>query len=536
MKKTIIIIFALFSSIASFAQVLEWHIPVEYSDVQYIGNDLFKVKKGNKSGIINKDGNVRVEVKYDSITPFVENRALAISGEFLKCIIDERGEVVKKFDERYVLGNFHYSEGLLAYGKEGEKGYYIFGYLDIDGENAIKPKFMWAAPFSNGKAAVQNNNKQKTFSIINKNGETAINDNRPLKFISTPYKGEVLTVVGTKGRGYKVQIERIANRKLEKTKELPSGKYDFGIGSDYKSITCCETSYNLDNAMRLVSSSKGEKFMTVSGYGPIHVEITNFSKKSSSGKLDILFNNKTLLRTQFRDAEFCNNKYVIVKSRNGKMGVMKLNEYGSVEIKQMPSSATFYGNHKAKGEIVLNLSELDPKTKVQIGITGLEKNGTETKYNEISGENIFSQEIAYFIPCTKFNSTVKLPVTVNIYINGMLYKSEKHELSGIHKEGYTISMHSDKKSDANGNAKISFNIHSRHNQSHTAEVIISGDANISKSLNGSGNTNIQVSATVPSEEIKTCTYTVTIKDKGCPTIVRNFSTTIKHFYYQENKN
>ena len=532
MKRTISVILAVFCTAASFAQILEWHAPEIYTDIQYIGNDLFKVKRNNKFGIINKDGNISVDVKYDSITPFVENRALAISNGLLKCIIDERGRVIKEFGESYMLGNFHYSEGLLVYGKDRGDGLCIFGYLDIDGENAIEPKFMWAAPFSNGKAAVQIYNKQKTFSIIDKYGKNAIIDNRQLKFISTPVKNEVLTVAGTKGRGYKVQMERIANGRLEKVGQLPSGLYDFGISNDYKSITCCETNYYLDDAMRLISSSAGEKFATAKVYSSPHITNTSFSKNMVSGKLNILFNNKTLLHTQFKDAEFCNDKYVIVRGRTDKAGIMKLNEFGDVKIGQMPSPATFYGNHKAKGELVLEMQELNPGTKVQIGIIGLEKNGVEIKYDEISGKNTFKQEFAYFIPSAKFNSKVRLPITVNIYINGMLYKSDKHELSGTHSEDYAISMQGDNESDENGNARISFNIHSKHSLSRTAVVNISGDASVTRQLNENGNTNIQVPVNVPESGIKTFTYTVTIKDKGCSTIVRNFSKTIKHYYHE----
>ena len=56
------------------AQSMEWLCrPGKFSDIQYMGYDLFKVKDNTgKWGIFSADGKQVLDVKYDSITSFVK--------------------------------------------------------------------------------------------------------------------------------------------------------------------------------------------------------------------------------------------------------------------------------------------------------------------------------------------------------------------------------------------------------------------------------------------------------------------------------
>ena len=59
---------------------MEWLCrPGKFEAIQYIGHDLFKVKnKNNKWGIISAGGKQILDTKCDSITPYLEGRALIL--------------------------------------------------------------------------------------------------------------------------------------------------------------------------------------------------------------------------------------------------------------------------------------------------------------------------------------------------------------------------------------------------------------------------------------------------------------------------
>ena len=212
MKKITTILLAILYVIPSFAQTMEWHIRDNYADIQYLGNGVFKVKNTNdKWGIINEYGEITVEMLYDSITPIVEDRALLLDIDGisnLKGIVNEKGKIIKSFNKNEILTDFQcFNEGMLAYGVPiGE--YYYFGYLDINGNTQIEPKYFWVSPFVDGKAVVQYASKNKNFSLISKTGAIEVNDNRNFKFMSTPVDGKLLIAVTT-SRGDEILLVKL---------------------------------------------------------------------------------------------------------------------------------------------------------------------------------------------------------------------------------------------------------------------------------------------------------------------------------------
>ena len=259
MKIITIALLTILYVIPSFSQTMEWHIKDNYVDVKYMGNNLFKVKSSNaKWGVINEYGETTVEIQYDSITSLVENRALLLdkTGQYLKGIINEKGEIIKSFYNGERLANFQYfNEGMLVYGVIAGK-YYLFGYMDINGNTRIEPQYFWAAPFNNGKAVIQY--KSKNYGLIDYFGGKVLNDNRKFKFMSTPVDNRLLIAVGS-NRGEKVILVNLTqNGKLDEIEELEGGT-TINNSSDYKLISCRNGNcYYFDNAMRLISSSTGK--------------------------------------------------------------------------------------------------------------------------------------------------------------------------------------------------------------------------------------------------------------------------------------
>lgn len=118
MKKILLCFLCSFCLIDLMAQSMEWLChPGKYSNIHYMGNDLFKVKNStNKWGIISADGKEILSIKYDSITSFVENRALILdkSGHRIIGILDQNGEKIRSFDNEHVFTTNYpfYKEGL----------------------------------------------------------------------------------------------------------------------------------------------------------------------------------------------------------------------------------------------------------------------------------------------------------------------------------------------------------------------------------------------------------------------------------------
>ncbi len=536
MKKIIIALLAILYVIPSFPQTMEWHIKDNYVDVKYMGNNLFKVKNSNgKWGVINEYGETTVEIQYDSITPLVENRALLldITGQYLKGIINEKGQIIKSFHNNEILANFQYfNEGMLAYGVVAGN-YYLFGYLDINGNTRIEPKYFWAAPFNNGKAVIQY--KSKNYGLIDKSGGIAINDNRKFKFMSTPVDNKLLIAVGS-NRGEKVTLVNLEpNGKLNEIEEL-EGSTIIRNRSDYKSISCQNGhSYFFDNAMRLISSSTGTTFNEPLVYKNTLSSSSDFKKMREQGSLKVLHSGNTLFQSSFRDISFCNNEYAIVTSQRNTMGVLKLNNNGNISIQNIPSQAEFHHNVAVKGNLAVNINGLLSSSQVQIGVIGLKENNQEEKFNVPAGySGIYNQAISYFIPATSVDSEVSIPIKVNLYIDGMLCKTETKELTGVHKRAFRVSdANAPEFSDPDGNATITFNVQSLESEpSSSAKVSVSGASNQTKRFNGEELLYFKVPVTIPVESSKTFSFTVTIKEDGCPSYTRTISRTIKHYDLQ----
>ena len=537
MKKITIALLAILYVIPSFSQTMEWHIKDNYVDVKYMGNNLFKVKNSKgKWGVINEYGDTTVAIQYDSITPIVENRALLLdaTGKFLSGIISEKGQIIKTFPNNEVFVSFPYfNEGMLAYSVYAG-GYDLFGYLDINGNTLIKPNYYWAAPFNDGKAVIQY--KSKNFGLIKKSGGTELNDNRKFKFMSTPVDNKLLIAVGS-NRGDEISLVTLGdNGKLNEIEKLEKETgYSVNI-TDYKTISYQNGhKYYFDNAMRLISSSTGKTFNEPLTYTTSLSSSPNFKKMREQGGWKVLHLGKTLFQSSFRDISFCGEEYAIVTSQRNTMGVLKLNNNGNISIQNVPAQAEFYHNDTVKGNIAVNISGLFSSSQVQIGVIGLKENNQEEKFNIPAGYNgIYNKEVSYFIPATSFNSEVNIPIKINLYIDEMLCKTETKTLTGVHKRAFRVSdANAPEFSDPDGNATITFNVQSLKSEpSSSAKVVVSGASNQTKRFNGGDLLYFKVPVTIPVESSKTFSFTVTIKEEGCPSYTRTISRTIKHYDLQ----
>ena len=356
MKRIAISLLALLYIIPSFSQTMEWHIKDKYADVCYMGNNLFKVKKPNgKWGIINGYGEISVEEKYDSITPFVENRALILdkTGIHIKGIVNTEGNIIKTFKNNERVGNYKsYNEGMLAYGIPNGQ-FYLFGYLDINGDNCINPQFYWASPFNDGKAVIQR--KTGYYSLINKKGDNQVNSNQNLIYMSSPVNNR-LFIATASSRGEKVVLAELEQSGKLKEVEVLEKSTKVTPSKDYKSVSCKNNGhiYYFDDAMRLISSSTGRKFNTPLAPNIDVPKSDDLKKMREHGGWKILHLGKTLTFCSFKDIKFCGDEYAIVTSQQNTMGVLKFNKNGNITIQNVPDMVELYHNAAVKENLAIN--------------------------------------------------------------------------------------------------------------------------------------------------------------------------------------
>ncbi|MEG0295263.1 MAG: WG repeat-containing protein [Clostridium sp.] len=144
----------------------KWDIEPKFKsayDFNGAGSAIVQVE--DKYGLINTKGEYIVIPIYDNINQFQEMRAVFVIRGIMG-VMNEKGNILtkRKYD---FIGD--YNEGKAVVGISSDNGDYKYGYIDLDGEEVISPKFISANNFNEGVALVKE--KGKPFSLIDANGK-----------------------------------------------------------------------------------------------------------------------------------------------------------------------------------------------------------------------------------------------------------------------------------------------------------------------------------------------------------------------------
>lgn len=136
------------------AESAKWTISPRYSNIIDFGKGLYKVKSGNKFGVLDKSGKEVVPITADSITNPSEGYSLILKGEDdklrLTAIMNAYG-VLTKVNESWYVDEFpFFSDGLLPVCTKKGK----YGFIDVNGKVCIDFAYGSVHPFCEGKAAV----------------------------------------------------------------------------------------------------------------------------------------------------------------------------------------------------------------------------------------------------------------------------------------------------------------------------------------------------------------------------------------------
>jgi hypothetical protein len=117
-----------------------------YDGAELFCEDLAAVRKDDKWGFIDREGNLAIDYQYDNIYGGFSDGLMAVEKEGMWRFIDTDGEWVFGMD----FENAHsFSEGLAAVLQNG-----VWGYIDLDGEMVIEGQYYEAGDFGEGMAAV----------------------------------------------------------------------------------------------------------------------------------------------------------------------------------------------------------------------------------------------------------------------------------------------------------------------------------------------------------------------------------------------
>ncbi len=149
-------------------------IPPAYASAESFSGGYAVVSSDNsKKGYIDTNGNYIIEEKYDIALSFTEGTAFVYPfhnapepSKRSAYIYPDGTLALQPLLKGYNYGSF--SEGLAAVYKQSD---FLYGYMNIDGNIVIEPRFLMALPFSEGVAAVK---ELGAFGFIDKSGEYVI--------------------------------------------------------------------------------------------------------------------------------------------------------------------------------------------------------------------------------------------------------------------------------------------------------------------------------------------------------------------------
>ena len=535
MKKIILIFLMLICTSHLMAQSMEWLCrPGIYSDIQYMGFDLFKVKDSmGKWGVVSAQGKEVLSVRCDSITHFVESRALVLdkSGQRIIGILDSNGSMVKSFEDEEIFTTSYpyYKEGLLGYKEKNG----LCGYMGVTGNVSIRPRFYLAAPFQNGIATVQYADGDGYYGLINKSGGSAIISDTKYRFLSSLVDGQLLAVTSSSRGGDLLRIMKLDVNRLKAIKTLEK-KMFVELSDDFTYLVSQNGHhYFIDSQWRITGANYSFKlpYQVVDKQTFITESAELLSKQDTKKGVQITYMGKPILEHSFDRVETYEKKYAIVSAKDKSIGILKLNPSAGIEVSE-PTQVFVFNHNPLPSVLTKNLDEIEPEQYIEVAVDIKDVNPKQLKcyinedgylrYAPLKQQNNGDWKIhlPYFQPDTKFDNIVSNNIDIAITYDGLEWMHRTVKLTTKHEPGYDISI-----SGGNvGQSKLNITVQSiKGVPNRKTRIDVTGQE--TTYLSG-GKKVISIPVNVPEGESRTFTYTVTVAEEGCPVIRKTVSKTI----------
>lgn len=132
--------------------------------MEFQENGLAVVEKNNLYGIINDAKKYVLKPKYYSITDFSQGRAI-VNDEKGYGVINEKGKRLTTKPYQF-MGMYHDNRALFAITVDNN---YLYGYVNLEGKEAIPAQYKSAGDFENNQSVVET--KEGKYILINPEGE-----------------------------------------------------------------------------------------------------------------------------------------------------------------------------------------------------------------------------------------------------------------------------------------------------------------------------------------------------------------------------
>lgn len=535
MKKILFVFLMSFCVSHLMAQSMEWLCrPRKYADIRYMGFDLFKVKDDTgKWGVVSAQGKEVLSVKYDSITHFVENRALILdkSGHRIIGILDSNGSMIKSFEkeELFVTSHPYYKEGLLGFKEKNG----LCGYMNAMGDVSIRPRFYLAAPFQDGIATVQYADGDGYYGLINKSGGSAIISDTKYRFLSSLVDGQLLAVTSSSRGGDLLRIMKLDVNRLKATKTLEK-KMFVDLSDDFTYLVSQNGHhYFIDSQWRITGANYSFKlpYQIVDKQTFITESAELLSKQDTKNGVQITYMGKPILEHSFDKVETYEKKYAIVSAKDKSIGILKLNPSAGIEVFE-PTQVFVFNHNPLPSVLTANLDEIEPEQYIEVAVDIKDVNPKQLKcyinedgylrYAPLKQQNNGDWKIhlPYFQPDTQFDNIVSNNIDIAITYDGLEWMHRTVKLTTKHEPGYNISISG---GDA-GQNNLEIIVQSiKGIPNRQTRIDVTGQK--TSYLNGDKKI-ISIPVNVPEGESRTFTYTVTVAEEGCPIIKKTVSKTI----------
>lgn len=513
MKRCIlsIVVFTLCMHVV-YGQSVDWlWEPSNYADISYMGHDLFKFKANGKCGIYNAlKQEFVLEARYDSLTNMVEGSSIALdaAGESILAIINEHGGVKDLSSRNYVVSNYpHFKEGYLVY---GDLSMNLYGYLDQDGRVAIRPQFYQAFPFQQGIASVKYPNEQ--YGLINITGSSAMFSDTEFLFLSSPVNGQLIGKTNSTRRGNQLKIYQLEGAKLREIKTLESKIGNITVSSNFAQIACALNNhiYYLDNQQRVVKANYSVDLPRVDD---LSVRIVSESqgtlgKKKIGDAFQLTYEGHPFMDELFKSVAIYGNKYIVVRSKQGTLGILGFSPTSTVRLKSPTETIVFSHNEKQNVQLPIVVRDVD-LSNIRFY---MEENGVRQQLTAINKNLI----VPYFMGDSQFNNIKKGNITIAITKNEMEWQKQLISINSMHEKGYIINITAPQKSAADGTAVITITVQAK-NKASNASASISVNGQSHGSMNGQYKT-ITLQRNVPKGETLSLSFNVVVAEEGCPNV------------------
>lgn len=520
-KNLILVAFLAFCATTASAIGIDWVCqPGLYAEIQYLGKNLFKVKtpgKEGKWGIVHADGSMRIEMRYDSITSFREDRALLLDaeGQRLLGLVDPTGKLVRDFSgERIYVSRFpFFKEGRLSFRTADSQ---MFGYMNNQGVTVIQPQFYLAAPFQDGVAAVQYDGDN--YGLINKSGNSAFVSDTRFSFISSPVDGKVVAVQGSRKGADQLCIMYLEGAKLKKEKTLENG-INIWPAEDFSTLDCqTGHQYYIDDQWRISGASYENAGLPVVAREPdcvVTESNTILGKAFTRNGVKIMFNGSPVMDYTFPNVETYGETYeeayAIVRARDNKVGALRLNTHAEIVIKAPQAPVVFYHNEMQEVVLEVALDNIDPS---RIKWYWNNQGDLQRSISQQVEGGMWQLRMPYFKSAVEYDKEVSENIDIALTYDGYDWIHQLVNIKSLHRPGYKVTVEGPETINKGNSAKLYVKAAPVKGGSMAkGEITVNGE--ITESFDN-GLALVERPVSVSDGTSQVFVYEVEVKEEGCP--------------------